>query len=939
MKKKKIIAALLVLTVTVITTCQLEVDEVIPGVALTDPYISKQPASYSFFVGEMDETPALSIEVKDWRAAEGSLTYQWYTFETIDDYVLGNVDKVGASGTLSPDADGIASASYTPSAADGFSVTAGSKNYYYVEVTNTNSAVNVGANTGDVRSEVAIISFTAAGEALSPIISRHPGSAGYQAGRAVNSVNVRTAARPDRVWTPDPNKPLDDQEPEPPNALLSYQWYILTVENGVITRELIPNVTTASYQPDPTALKFGSNYFYVEITSTEQIEEGGELVTKEATEVSVPAVIRILPGIRAVAPVITVQPRDKMYFTNETTVAPLTVTAETRDNGEISYQWYSTTLAYASGGTAVPGETNSTFTPPLPAVNTAQYYYAIVTNKNEFVTTNQTTATAATKAAKISVAQSGTMAESTGYQAGNYYNAVVTVANPKTPSNPGSNRYQYIRGYGGMDVAWSNFPRTYPQEMETMYNPDTGLGYNINRIMISPGKVDPVEGINDLLNGQRPDYYENVRIVNKYNGYNLASPWSPPKEWKSNNSINGGGILMTQYYKQFANYLRAFAQNMYDNGAPIYAISISNEPNYTAGYDGCEWTADEMKNFYKQVGRFTNGVRGYGGGKQISTVLTVNGESANTPTINIAALTDPVSRAAIDLYCRHVYGVQTTTLWRYGPTGSPLASSLSLTSNTTNILDRGDGTKMEVWMTEHNINSANAQGYVMDSQWNYLWRYLNDVDLVMRLNNENAFVWWASKRFYSMIGDGQYGTPVQNASSNVIDRAVLPRGWGLSHYAKYTIDTHRIVTTISGTLANSTAITNEDNDTNVNSRNFSLDNISPRITAYASITSGKDNAPINESTGLADVEFISLVMWTPSKTDGTGGTDMGTIKIQMPPGFIIGSYTAIKSNGGAANQINQPYAVTIDPDRTAAYVDLRFNDDRGELLSVKFIKE
>jgi glucuronoarabinoxylan endo-1,4-beta-xylanase len=380
---------------------------------------------------------------------------------------------------------------------------------------------------------------------------------------------------------------------------------------------------------------------------------------------------------------------------------------------------------------------------------------------------------------------------------------------------------------------------------------------------------------------------------------------------------------------------------MYDNGAPIYAISISNEPNYTAGYDGCEWKPEQMRKFFEEVGHFTDGVRGFGGGKQRPVVLTVNGESANTPFINVAAMTSPQSRAAIDLLCRHVYGEQTVTLWRYTAAGTPMPSTSNEAtfnppnnSATVNILDRPDGTKYEVWMTEHNINSANATAYPSDSTWPYVWRFMNDVDLVMRINNENAFVWWASKRFYSMIGDGSYNTN---------DGAKLPRGYGLSHYAKYTNDTHRIVTTISGTLANGATPISEGGTSgnsgnplsvvNVNDRTFSLDNESARITAYASITSGKDNAPIDEAAD--DVEFISLVMWTPTRTNGQGGVDMGIIEIKMPDNFTIGSYTAIKSTSGAASDVHQPYTVTVASDRKSAFVTL----NGSQMLSVKFIKE
>jgi hypothetical protein len=394
-----------------------------------------------------------------------------------------------------------------------------------------------------------------------------------------------------------------------------------------------------------------------------------------------------------------------------------------------------------------------------------------------------------------------------------------------------------------------------------------------------------------------PDYYESVKIVNKYGGYVLASPWSPPKEWKSNNSINSGGHLLPAYYKKFATYLRSFCQYMYYKGAPVYAVSIANEPNYAGGYDGCEWSPDQMRDFFIEVGQFTEGVRGYGGGREIPVVLTVNGESANNPNINFSALLDPVSRAAIDLYARHVYGSQTNTLWE-----SPYAD-----------YKEGSPWRTECWMTEHNINSANAVAYVFDSTWDYVWRFMNDVDLVMRINNENAFVWWASRRFYSMLGDNQAGTT---------DGVPLPRGWGLSHYAKYTIDTTRVSISASGTNGDNAAISQGASVTEklktsvINSSNFHLDNLSAKITAYVS----------------ADGEEFTMVMWTPTNPDGTNGTNMGRIQINVPSGFIIGSASAVRST--SASSVMVPELLEVNAERTAAFVSL----PASNLLSIRFTK-
>ncbi|MCL2211599.1 MAG: hypothetical protein FWB95_06730 [Treponema sp.] len=451
-------------------------------------------------------------------------------------------------------------------------------------------------------------------------------------------------------------------------------------------------------------------------------------------------------------------------------------------------------------------------------------------------------------------------------------NAVITI---KTDT-----KYQYVRGFGGMEVGWGNFPRTNASDTELMYNPDTGLGLNILRIMIMPSNTDINITMKDLVSSSRPDYYENVKIVNKYGGYVLASPWSPPVEWKDNKGLNGGRLL-PKFYQEYADYLKAFSQNMYDNGAPIYVVSIQNEPNYSASYDSCVWSGAEMKNFFLQTGHFTDGVKGFGGGKEIPSVRTMGGTSANNPNIYDAALNDPKSRALIDYVGRHTYGDRQI---RYSK-----------------ALDHPTDPK-EVWMTEHNINSGNAGGYPSDSTWNYVWKILNDLDLSIRLNDESAFIWWAAKRFYSYVGDGQYGTT---------ESVILPRGYAVSHYAKFAKEMYRAGIIAEGKTGAGLNLSSS----NFNSGVDSIDGTTARVTAFVS-PSG---------------DTISLVMYTPTHFTGTGGVDMGKIKIRLPENFIIREAKAMRTK---ENSYAKWEDVQVCEDRNSAVVTL----PKGNILSVRFEK-
>ena len=859
MTNKKIITALLSVvigSVFLLSGCQLTVFDPIRNVPIFEPYISVQPASYSYSVSGYSAPPALKVEVWEWDKLDGTLSYQWYAFNTLEEYYREQAAVIpGATG-----------ATYTPAS---ITPSPGAKYYFYVVITNTNPDAIGGKTTASLQSDVATISFNVDSNPATPVITQNPVNAAYIMGRtaAIAPLEVRASVA---------------------SGSLVYQWYRFNMTDGFDANGR-PNGTAISganqrtYLPNITDMGTGKNYYYVVVSNVTVSPDG--IVTARTDQVSMPAIITMALGEKAAAPRIEQQPKDILYFQNEdisvTDAAKLSVRAVSPDNGGLTYQWYSSTAATGAEPTEIIGATAADYKPDPATTSTlgTAYYYVKVTNTNANVTGN-TTETITSKIVSIKVQADGGAVSP---------NATITV-DPAT-------KYQYIRGYGGMETTWGNFFQSDPEDMENMFNPDK-LGFNMWRIMIPPisTNIDDLE--NYLLSRSYTDrYYENVKIVNSYGGYVLASPWSPPKEWKSNNSINSGGHLMHNYRKQFGNYLRSYARHMANHGAPIYAVSIANEPNYAGGYDGCEWEPEEMRDFFKEVGRFTQGVRGYGGGKATPAVLTVNGESANTPNINHAAMNDPVSNAAIDLFARHVYGSQTERLW-----GHP------------NLNGR------EVWMTEHNINSASSTAFPNDWTWNYMWRFMNDVDLVIRLNNENAFVWWVVKRFYSFIGDGEASTSAHT---------ILPRGWGLAHYSKFTIDTTRINVNVTGNLGSGGGpiVFNNNTTANVNNNRFDLDNPSAKITAFVS----------------QDGNEISLVMWTPTLTDGSGGYDLGTAQINMPEGFIIRSASAMRSrsvSGGpstSGSNINMGKweDVRIASDRKSAYITL----PRSEVVSVKLIKE
>jgi YD repeat-containing protein len=78
-------------------------------------------------------------------------------------------------------------------------------------------------------------------------------------------------------------------------------------------------------------------------------------------------------------PAISSQPLASQTVCRQGKPAPLTVVMT--DNVVFSYQWYANTLNAITGGTVIPTETKSTFTPSANTIGTT-YYYCVITRTN-----------------------------------------------------------------------------------------------------------------------------------------------------------------------------------------------------------------------------------------------------------------------------------------------------------------------------------------------------------------------------------------------------------------------------------------------------------------------------------------------------------------------------------------------------------------------------
>jgi len=603
----------------------------------------------------------------------------------------------------------------------------------------------------------------------------------------------------------------------------------------------------------------------------------GTLATDDDDDEELPAVPT---GPQAPLALFTRHPTSANYSVGGT-AADLIVAYTTIDNGnefDQSFQWYEAGSFTNSGGTAISGETNLNYTPNVSAAGTKYYYIVITTFLVEEPAEGQEGGTpvikgvrnAASNPARISVTT--VLADSPPYS--------ITVSDTQV---------QYVRGFGGMSNAFGiGSPARYMQlvDIDKMFNPETGLGYNILRICLFPYPLE------EILRGMHypgmgnSNYVNIVKRVNEYGGYVLASPWTPPANFKNPAILTGNSRLAPAMYRAYADYLRDWVKEMNSRGAPIYTVSLQNEPTHTATYDGMLWSEAQHLNFLKDYAQYfhngggndTGPVPGYGGGKAQPRVLLMGGEPHQKVDWNNSALDDATARGNIDIVAYHTYG--------------------DLSARYTKAMQHGK----EIWQTEKNINSGEGS-YEVDSTWNYVWPVANEINHALVNVDASVYIWWYAKRFYSFIGDGSYET--QNNS-------VLPRGYVMSHYAKYAKDTIRVQTT----------------DTLSKDVHVGASTDTGRVIGISAFIRKATPAEGGEEAKLQEKEdSLSLIIYDRRLEPKT---ESG-IRINFPAGFTASTAFGILSDGTV---YHQPIPVVLGPDGTYADVTLPSN----AIISVKFVK-
>ena len=323
-------------------------------------------------------------------------------------------------------------------------------------------------------------------------------------------------------------------------------------------------------------------------------------------------------------------------------------------------------------------------------------------------------------------------------------------------------KHQHITGFGGF-VCSPQFTYNHMSnaEIEKVWGKNSIVGCNIMRLYIPIGK------------GAWGQSLETAKKAKQMGLIVFASPWGQPSEWKTNGTSNAKnsdgttGKLKRANWADYAKYLEDYVQYLRKNGVELDAISIQNEPDWAATYAGCLWDASEIAEFVKTYGRTIS--------CKIMAPETLAVSDSYANALNKSDVID-----CFDIYGGHQYG--------------------GIQSAYKNLAKKGK----EIWMTEYLINwneiENNTRNYDFSKDF---FNFFTAINTCM-LGDFNAWIHYAAKRYYAMMGDGQRST-----SSGSITK----RGYIMAHFARFVTGMTRIDATWSGSSLESSAYLSVTGDT------------------------------------------------------------------------------------------------------------------------------
>ena len=357
----------------------------------------------------------------------------------------------------------------------------------------------------------------------------------------------------------------------------------------------------------------------------------------------------------------------------------------------------------------------------------------------------------------------------------------IQAAKPRTSLQIYATKKQTVTGFGGAccDGAMKPFGNDNAC-VSKLYGPGklSKIGLNILRMEISPSFEGDNWGDYDW-NGSLPS----ATTVKNRKGIVFGTPWSPPGEYKTNGTAQGGnaddqgnlkGRLRDDCYEKFFPWLNTFLGWMHNHGVDVDAVSIQNEPDWWVSYSGCLYEPEDQVNLVKNYAHLLDR-------EKFKGVRLISAEPLGYRKDYFdALLADETCRKEVDIFAGHIYGHMPLQYIK------PVAQK---------ALPLGK----EVWMTEHSVTS-NADHM---PTWDDNLIFAEELNECM-LAGCTGYIYWYLRDYWSFCGTGksweysvwENGQEIKKTASSPDNKKdeLLPRAFVMSHFSKNVTGSTRLST-------------------------------------------------------------------------------------------------------------------------------------------------
>lgn len=351
-------------------------------------------------------------------------------------------------------------------------------------------------------------------------------------------------------------------------------------------------------------------------------------------------------------------------------------------------------------------------------------------------------------------------------------------------------QYQAIDGFGGAfnESGWIVLNRgnvTAAQRndvLDKLFNPTTGAGFSLTRTAMGSNDFSPTHySYSDLASGT--DFPQSgfsvahdeatlipyIKAAQAHGSFRImASPWTAPGWMKDNNSLIGGGSLISpsvdpRYYQAYATYFAKYVQAYAAEGITINDVSIQNEPLNPAKFESTVYTPAQMGDFIGNYLGPTFAANGIG--------ARIRGYEHNRDT-----WTFPVDMLNVASALPYVSGIN------FHPYECDFGQVYCSTPNLGLFNQAKPG--YSTWMSEHtDLGIPDATDYAGDERWGS-----EIVDEM--LAGEGGYIYWnmildQTGGPFSSLSDAQEPLVIVDTSGASAAVKYMPKYYQLAQFSKF----------------------------------------------------------------------------------------------------------------------------------------------------------